>query len=806
MTPMSQPVTVGRRRFTCLSPTLVRMEFAPDGRFEQRPSIVAAAQPQAQPFAVVRASGGETTLETGVITIVSRDSARAFSRTTLEVRWRAGRFLQYWRPGDRDPRNLGGTLRSLDRYGQSIRMEGVHTADMESPDAKALTWLAWLQCEDDPPFYEAARVRRPPPVAEKGAAGQPQPPGDPRPPVAHEVNAGDWHRFAQQRDHEGRLLERTLNHTIDAHRFAAGLLSRSGYFFLNDSTSAVLGEDGFPVERDRPGCQDWYFFAYGDDYAQALRDFILLCGPAPLPSRNTFGLFFSRWPAYDENEAMGLVAAFAERGYPLSVLVVDMEWHREGWGHWDWNDAWYPDPPRFFQWCHARGVQVTLNDHPLDVRSDDSHFEPYLEAAGSRSRVADKSYGGRTLPMVDINICAGREARAFSRLCHRPILDEGLDFWWNDGCRGELAGTTGQLVCNKLCFEEAERDGRRGMLLARYGGLGSHRYGATFTGDTESCWEILALECEHTIRAGHVGLAYVSHDIGGFYTRRKADRIDTALYLRWLQFGVFSPVLRFHSAPGSGSRQPWDYDEAAGGAARRWLRVRNSLLPYVYSAAREHHETGMPLVRGLFLNDPANPASYRYDEYLFGPDLLVAPVLGPECRRRLYLPPGEWVPFEGNGAVPGGTEFEREAGLGDVPVYVRAGAILPRQAPDGVLHAGHLAELVLDVYPGAAGSCVLYEDDGLSTGYQRREYCKTRFALAATADGLAVSSAVATGRPLGEMRTVRLRVYTGCGLRRLVLDGTEAPDVPVRRVGAALEVVLPQRPSADPWQVILALA
>jgi alpha-glucosidase (family GH31 glycosyl hydrolase) len=731
-------VILDRHRFTCLAPGLVRLEFAPDGVFEKRPSIVAAAFTRPRRFVKHTRDGDRTVLDTGRLAIRRRDGDRAFSRHTLELRWIANGLLQSWRPGDRDPRNLGGTVRSLDGFNADARIDGVHTADLQHPDAKGLQWLNWLKCEEDPAYFAAS------------------------PRAVEPANGRHWHAMASAGDHGGRLLERSLNATIDAHRYGVGVLSRSGYFLLNDSDSAVLGADGFPEARDRPGYQDWYFFAYGSDYRQALRDFVLLTGRAPLPTRNTFGIIFSRWPAYGEEEAMTLVETFRAKGYPLSTLVLDMEWHREGWGNWDWNDALYPAPKRFMRWCRAHGIEVTLNDHPNDVREDDSHFDAFVREAGPDVPVRELTFRKRKVRAARVNICNPRVASAFVKTCHAPVRASGMDYWWNDGCRGELDGATAQLAANKLFFEEVETRRRRGMLLARYGGLGSHRYGVTFTGDTASCWEVLKLQCEFNIRAGHVGLAYVSHDIGGFTAQPTNGRIDPDLYLRWLQFGVFSPVLRFHSAPGSGSRRPWDYDMTLRGAARRWLRVRNSLLPYIYTAAREHHDSGVPLVRGLFLDDPGNRDAYRFDQYMFGPHVLVAPVLGPERRRTVYLPEGTWYDFESCRKHTGGRELAVRVPRNSFPVFVRAGAVIPRQNPDAPPHGsgGYVTDLVLDVYPGTGGG-TLYEDDGKTPRYRRAGYCRTAFTLSADANGLRLRGRRPAGQPLAARRRVRVRLAVG---------------------------------------------
>ena len=744
-------VILGNRRFLCLSPTLVRLEYAPDARFEDRQSVVAAAPRRPARFRAHEREGRWDVLDTGFMQIRAAEHLDPFNRLNLEIRWSDGRLMQFWRPGDRDHQNLGGALRSLDRYGgEAARLDGVHPSGMESPDPLATNWPAWIQCEVDP-LYESLH---------------PNPPAD--------FNRGDWLGEARRERNDGRFLHRTFNWYKEARRFAPGLLSASGYFFLNDSESAVFDHEGFPVERQRPGCQDWYFFAYGRNYRQALADFRLLSGPGSLPPLKSLGIQFSRWPAFTEAEIADLVRSFAANGYPLSTIIMDMEWHKEGWGHWEFNPDLIPDPARFFASCREMGLDVVFNDHPLDVREDDEHFTAYVREAGPDVEIREREYNGKRVRMAKVDICDKRQNRAFCAVCHAPILKLGLDYWWNDGSRGQMIATSGQLVANQTFFEESERNGRRGMLLARYGGLGSHRYGAIFTGDANSDDEVLQLECEYTIRMGGVGVSLVSHDIGGFMlpksqvrkNRKGVEIIDPIRYLRWLQFGVFSPILRFHSAPGCGSRRPDDYDEELGGACRRWLRVRHRLLPYLYTAAREHVDTGVPIVRGLFLDHPDDPRAYRFDEYYFGPALLVAPMLREAGEREIYLPaaPGTvgpcegWWLFETAERQKGGLSLIRPVALDEVPVYVRPGTIIPGQDPDGPIHGGHVRHLVLDVYPGVCGEAFLYEDDGWSVRYRQGEFCRTRFRLAAAGEEMVLQGEVVEGRPLEAERTITVEI------------------------------------------------
>lgn len=780
---------VGTRRFTCLSSTLVRIEFSTDGVFDDRRSLVAYPAQVHVAFRSVRRDGVWDVLDTGFMQVRTTDNGRSCHRMNLEIRWSDGQLMQFWRPGDRDYQNLGGTLRSLDRYGgEECALDGVHPATLDSPDPSGTNWPAWLQCETDPP-YEALHPAAP-----------------------ANFNRGQWLRVAANPRNGGetRFLERTFNWYKDARKFCPGVLSASGYYLLNDSGGAVMDADDFPVERERPGYQDWYFFAYGRDYKRALADFRLLSGPVSLMPHKSIGLIFSRWPAFTEAEVETIANAFAAHGTPLGTLVMDMEWHKEGWGHWDFNPELIPDPERFFALCRRLGLEVTFNDHPLNVREDDSHYAAYVAKAGADVEIAPREYNGRTLKMATVDICNKQQNRAFCETCHSRFLELGLDYWWNDGSRGQMQTTAGQLVANKTFFEESGRNGRRGMLLARYGGLGSHRYGAFFTGDAMSDYNVLRLQCEFNIRAGGVGLSSISHDIGGFFLPRSQVQksktgvaiIDPERYVRWLQFGVFNPVLRFHSAPGCGSRRPDDYDAELGGTVcRDWLRVRHSLLPYIYTAMREAADTGVPLTRGLYLEEPENSAAYRFDQYYFGPALLVAPVLSASRERSLSLPKGDWWEFGTARRLTGGREVTRPVALEELPVYVKAGGVLACQDPDGDIHAAHVRNLVLDVYPGADGSAELYEDDGCSQDYLRGQFCRTRFRLEQREGAITIRGEVAEGRPLGEERQVTIHVSLAAAPRAAQLDDHTPLAWEALPAANRYRIRVPSRPSAARWSV-----
>ncbi|MDK1031712.1 MAG: glycoside hydrolase family 31 protein, partial [Planctomycetia bacterium] len=313
---------------------------------------------------------------------------------------------------------------------------------------------------------------------------------------------------------------------------------------------------------------------------------------------------------------------------------------------------------------------------------------------------------------------------------------------------------------------------KRGMLLSRYGGLGSHRYGVYFTGDTSCQWEVLRKQCEFNIRAGHVGISYITHDIGGLY-HLPAPLLEPNMYIRWLQFGVFNPVLRFHSFPGAGSRLPWDYGEENRTIGIRWLKFRNSLMPYIYTAARRHYETGTPIVRGLFFEHPRDAESRRFDIFFFGNDLVVAPVLADDEHREVYLPKGTWYDYTTGEKVRGGARFTVFPTLADVPMYAKAGSIIVRQDDSMVPAVSHVDDLILDVFHGAGGAAELYEDDGTSSEYKKAGFGRTAFTLKDTAKALTLTGEALKGKAFGPSRRITVNVVLDSAPKSALLNGAK---------------------------------
>jgi alpha-glucosidase/alpha-D-xyloside xylohydrolase len=298
---------------------------------------------------------------------------------------------------------------------------------------------------------------------------------------------------------------------------------------------------------------------------------------------------------------------------------------------------------------------------------------------------------------------------------------------------------------------QLERPSCRPFTLHRNGYAGSQRYGWLWSGDTTSRWETLAAQVGVGINTGLSGMPYWGTDTGGFFT---TPEYTGELYVRWFQFSCFCPLFRSHgrawklhtpwgwntgdygpkeltgNRPGEGLPDPSELHNAAvEPICRKYLELRYRLLPYTYTAVREAHDTGLPVMRALWLHYPHDPNTIaRGDEYLWGRDIVVAPVTEKGATaRKLYLPAGFWYDFWTGEQIAGGREIDRAVDLATIPLYVRAGAIIPMGPVKQFALQQSDAPMRVDIYPGGDGEYRLYEDDGGSFDYENGHFTRTRF-------------------------------------------------------------------------------
>lgn len=564
--------------------------------------------------------------------------------------------------------------------------------------------------------------------------------------IEFQVSGGSriWHPGMEN---EGNLkgTTRTLDVVKGATELDDGILSRDGWALVNDTNRPLFDDSDWPwaVERADSNQQDWYFFGYGHDYKGALQDYTNVAGKIPMPPRFAFGLWWSRYWAYTDQGLKDLVRQYENHNTPLDVLVIDMDWHEtfelrwddgeedqagewKGWTGYTWNETYFPDPEAFLDWTEEQGLKVPLNLHPASgIQPWETQYEEMARAMG---------IDPETREYVPFDIVDKEFTRNYFDIVIHPLEEQGVDFWWLDWQqwgKTEIEGVTPTWWLNYVFFTDMQRNGEdRPILFHRWGGLGNHRYQIGFSGDHYTSWKSLDFQPYFTATASNVGYGYWSHDIGG----HNPGPVSGELYTRWMQFGIFSPIVRTHTAKHpDGERRFWGFDYKYSRAMREAAHLRYRMAPYIYSMARVTYDTGVSILRPLYYEHPGVDRAYEFgNEYYFGEDLLVKPVtdsLSDEsllAEEDVWLPDGgEWIEWFTGRRIDGGQVVERTFSLDEIPVYARPGTIIPMQDSRLRMNGKPLDPLVLTVFPGGSDSTRVYEDDGNGLAYKKGEYTWT---------------------------------------------------------------------------------
>ncbi len=531
-----------------------------------------------------------------------------------------------------------------------------------------------------------------------------------------------------------------------------GLISRSGWALLDDSRTLLLNDATFLEQRAGQGV-DWYFFAYGHDYKAGLRDYCAVSGAAPLIPRWILGNWWSRYWAYTQAELTALITDAEAHGIPLSVCIIDMDWHltktgntSSGWTGYTWNRDLFPDPQGFMDFLHSKGLRTAMNLHPAE--GVHPHEEQYPEMA--RRMGLDPA----TEKPVEFDITDPTFVQAYFEVLHHPYEAMGVDFWWVDWQQGQSCKipTLDPLwLINHLHFQDAGRNpSKRPFIFSRWGNEGHQRYPIGFSGDSFMTWETLRYEAYMTPTASNVAYGWWSHDIGGHISGAG----DPELFARWVQFGALSPILRIHSAKGYFyDQRPWVFENAeVRETLRDAMQLRHALIPYLYTMAWRAHRDSLPLLLPMYYEYPEAEAAYHCPgQYLFGTELIAAPFTAPTdpvtglSRQVVWLPEGDWYNALTGEYYAGDRWVALYGLLKEIPLFAKAGALLPLGAPTGWGGIDNPSELHLHAYAGADGAFSLYEDDGDSREYQQGRHCETPITQTWTGQSLTLTVEPAVG-------------------------------------------------------------
>ncbi|MBV9083761.1 MAG: glycoside hydrolase family 31 protein [Acidobacteriaceae bacterium] len=514
------------------------------------------------------------------------------------------------------------------------------------------------------------------------------------------------------------------------------------------------------------------FVIVSRDPAVILREYAQLTGLPAMPPLWSLGYQQSHRTLASREEVLAIARAFREKRLPCDVLIyLGTGFCPSGWntghGSFTFNASVFPDPENIISQLHKEHFRVVL--HTV-------FREPVLR--GSVRHAC-------TIPGDS------EEASCYWKM-HEPVFAKGVDGWWPD--EGDQLDVKSRLCRDRLYYEGPllDRPNLRPFALHRNGAAGSQRFGAfLWSGDISSRWETLRVQVPVAINTGLSGLPFWGTDTGGFIPTKE---LTGELYVRWFQFNAFCPLFRSHGRSwklrlpwqwntgelgpselsGSGSANPDEselHNAAVEPICRKYLELRYRLMPYLYSLVRETHETGLPIMRSLWIHYADDPnAVCRGDEYLWGRDILVAPVVAKGAKTKsLYLPRGQWYDFWDEAGLRGGREIVRDVDLETIPLFVRAGAIIPF----GPLKQ-HTAEpsnepIQLRIYPGANGRFVLYEDDGLTYNFEKGDFTQIRCEWD---DNLRTLNIIPE-HGLDTPREFLARVVPDQEMRRVIVRGTE---------------------------------
>jgi alpha-glucosidase/alpha-D-xyloside xylohydrolase len=456
-----------------------------------------------------------------------------------------------------------------------------------------------------------------------------------------------------------------------------------------------------------------------------MAEYARLTGYPEMPPLWSLGYQQSHRTLGSREEILAEARTFREKKLPCDTMIfLGTGFCPSGWntanGSFAWNPRVFPDPKEIVDEFHKEHFRVVLHSVIWTPKLQGSVHDP--------CRV-DRFDEGQAGCLWD---------------AHRKVFSLGVDGWWPD--EGDPLNIESRLVRNRMYYEGAQMDrpNERPFALHRNGYAGMQRYAAfLWSGGVFSTWETLRTHIPIAVNTGLSGIPYWGTDIGGFVPTKE---LTGELYVRWFQFGAFCPLFRSHGRTWK-LRLPWGWNtgelgvsEVAAyrdGAAdpdpeelhnaavepicRQYLELRYRLMPYLYTAVREAHDSGLPVMRGLWLHYPDDPAAVaRGDEYLWGRDMLVAPVVEKGAsERKLYLPRGAWYDFWAREKLEGGREISRPVDLATTPLYVRAGAVIPMGPVRQYTEEKVDGPLTLWVYPGSDGAFTLYEDDGKTFNYRR---------------------------------------------------------------------------------------
>ncbi|MFW0717026.1 glycoside hydrolase family 31 protein [Pedobacter sp. N23S346] len=554
-------------------------------------------------------------------------------------------------------------------------------------------------------------------------------------------------------------LYRTIPFYIGLHNQAA-----YGIFFDNTFKSYFDfgGEDVNKTSFWADGGELQYYYIHGPHIMDVVKRYASLTGTHPMPPKWTLGYQQCRWSYYPETKVKEIAKQFRDRKIPCDAIYLDID-YMDGYRCFTWNKKYFPDPRRMIKELAADGFKTVVMIDP-GIKVDDDYWV-FKEGKDNKyfcRRSDDYFMEGHVWPgRCQFPDFTNPKVRKWWGKLYEELVDMGVAGFWNDmnepavfgsgtfpndvrhnydGYRGShrKAHNVYGMQMVRSTYEGLKKlmRNKRPFTITRAGYAGMQRYASVWTGDNIATWEHLKIGNIQCQRLSVSGVPFCGTDIGGF-----SGEPDGELFTRWIQLGTFSPFMRAHSAGDTAEREPWSFGEFFEDINRKFIELRYRLMPYLYSVFWEHHRYGFPILRPLVMLEQENISnSFRQDEFCYGDKLLICPVLEQGAiSRQVYLPKGTWYNFWTNEVLEGGNEYNIEAKIDSMPIFVRAGSVIPEYPVMQYVDEKAITEVALNIYSSDYEvNSYMYEDHGDTFAFEQDIYLEKKFTVKADANGLKV--------------------------------------------------------------------
>jgi len=529
--------------------------------------------------------------------------------------------------------------------------------------------------------------------------------------VTNDTNKTWWFNHEEAKNFGGTAfsLDNLKSSSLD---ISKGLFSIDGFSSIDDSMTPILDQNGHIIAPNYKNT-DTYLFIYSTDFGLGLRDYFNLTGLPPLIPRYALGTWWAKNESYSEKDIVKLLNNFKKYEIPISILLLGDYARSKSLNSqisFSFNKNIFPNPLSLTNYLHKNNVYLGLNLKTEGVISNEEvNYETFSKL--------------NTTKKDEVNVYSSEFMYAFLKGLIDPLMNTGIDFLWIDDNIKEHS--LRYYSMNYYLYKELEANGnKRPLIMSRNFGITPHKYSILYSGQTNVNWKTLRLLPFFNANSSNIGVSWWSHDIGGY----KGGSEESELYMRYIQLGVYSPILRISSHAGKYyKREPWAWDAKTFKIVKDYLNLRHRLIPYLYSEARKYSTVGSPIVQPLYYKYPETYDEPLYkNEYYFGTELFISPIVTPKDSlmnrvvHRIFLPKGVWYDFKTGKKFPGGHRYVTFYKDEDYPVFARTGAIIPMAVIDenNLNDVSSPKTLEIHIFPGRSNSYKLYEDDGHTSRYK----------------------------------------------------------------------------------------